>query len=143
MVIETHSACETYALGERIGKQAAAGQIYSLTGELGAGKTVLTQGMAKGLGISGIVSSPTFTIVQEYTEGRLPFYHFDVYRITCPEEMEEIGYEEYFYADGVCVVEWGELIPALLPPYTISIRITQDIHDFEKRRIWLEGMDEL
>ncbi len=142
MVIETHSADETYALGERIGKQARAGQIYALTGELGAGKTVLTKGVAAGLGISDMVNSPTFTIVQEYTNGRLPLYHFDVYRISCPEEMDEIGYEEYFYADGVCVIEWAELIEPLLPPETISIRIEQDISDDAKRRIWIEGIDE-
>ena len=115
MIIETWSAGETFALGERIGRSAAAGQIYTLVGDLGVGKTVFTQGVAKGLGVEEAVSSPTFTIVQEYSDGRLPFYHFDVYRIGCVEEMDEIGYEDYFYGDGVCLIEWADLIEELLP----------------------------
>ena len=105
MIIETNSASETLALGEKLGKAAKPGQIYTLNGDLGVGKTVLTQGFAKGLGITEAVNSPTFTIIQEYTEGRLPFYHFDVYRIGDIEEMEEIGYDDYFFGEGVCLKE--------------------------------------
>ena len=105
MIIETNSASETLALGEKLGKAAKPGQIYTLNGDLGVGKTVLTQGFAKGLGITEAVNSPTFTIIQEYTEGRLPFYHFDVYRIGDIEEMEEIGYDDYFFGEGVCLIE--------------------------------------
>ena len=97
MIIETKNARETYEVGEKIGRQARSGQVYTLVGDLGVGKTVFTQGVANGLGITEPVSSPTFTIIQEYEEGRLPFYHFDVYRIGCIEEMDEIGYEDYFY----------------------------------------------
>ena len=97
MVVETFGAEETFALGRKIGEAAVPGQVYALNGDLGVGKTVFTQGVAKGLGIEGAVSSPTFTILQIYEEGRLPFYHFDVYRIGCVEEMDEIGYDEYFY----------------------------------------------
>ena len=107
MVIETRSAKETFLLGEKIGKEARAGQVYTLIGDLGVGKTVFTQGMAKGLGIKEPVSSPTFTIVQVYEEGRLPFYHFDVYRIGDVEEMDEIGFDDYIYGDGVSLIEWG------------------------------------
>ena len=110
MVVETHSADETFSLGINIGRKAKAGQVITLVGDLGVGKTVFTKGLARGLGITEPVSSPTFTIVQEYREGRLPLYHFDVYRIGDLEEMEEIGYEDYFYGDGVCLVEWANLI---------------------------------
>ena len=122
MIIETNSASETLALGEKLGKAAKPGQIYTLNGDLGVGKTVLTQGFAKGLGITEAVNSPTFTIIQEYTEGRLPFYHFDVYRIGDIEEMEEIGYDDYFFGEGVCLIEWAELIEELIPEGAISKR---------------------
>ena len=102
--IETYSTGETFALGRQIGQQAEAGEIYTLIGDLGVGKTVLTQGVAAGLGIEEPVNSPTFTIVQIYEEGRLPFYHFDVYRIGDVEEMEEVGYEDCFYGDRKSVV---------------------------------------
>ena len=101
MVIETNSWEETYALGQKMGREAKPGDVYTLVGDLGVGKTVLTQGIANGLGITEPVNSPTFTIVQEYDEGRLPFYHFDVYRIGDLEEMDEIGYEEYVYGNGL------------------------------------------
>lgn len=128
MRIETYSEAETFALGKKIGEKAQAGQIYTLTGELGVGKTVFTQGLARGLGIKEPVSSPTFTIVQVYEEGRLPFYHFDVYRIGDIEEMEEIGYEDYFYGEGVCLIEWANLIEELLPDQVISITIEKDLN---------------
>ena len=110
MITETFSETDTRALGEKLGREALPGTVYTLTGDLGVGKTVFTQGFAKGLGVTEHVNSPTFTIVQEYEEGRLPFYHFDVYRIGDIEEMDEIGYEDYFYGDGVCLIEWAELI---------------------------------
>ena len=113
--IETYSTGETFALGRQIGQQAEAGEIYTLIGDLGVGKTVLTQGVAAGLGIKEPVNSPTFTIVQIYEEGRLPFYHFDVYRIGDVEEMEEVGYEDCFYGEGVCLIEWADLIEEILP----------------------------
>ena len=125
--IETHSAAETFALGETIGREAKPGQVYALLGDLGVGKTVLIQGVAKGLGIDGPVNSPTFTIVQVYENGRLPFYHFDVYRIEDPEEMYEIGYEEYFFGDGVCLIEWAEQIRELIPASAVSVTIEKDV----------------
>ena len=143
MILETKSSEETEAIGKKLGEAAKAGQIYTLDGELGVGKTILTKGFAKGLGISEAISSPTFTIIQEYEEGRMPFYHFDVYRIGDVEEMEEIGYEEYFFGQGVCMIEWGSLIEELLPEETIRIRIEKDLDKgFDYRRIQIEGLDE-
>ena len=143
MIIETNSAEETYSLGEKLGKAAKPGQIYTLNGDLGVGKTVLTQGFAKGLGITEAVNSPTFTIIQEYTEGRLPFYHFDVYRIGDIEEMEEIGYDDYFFGEGVCLIEWAELIRELLPDHVIAVNIEKNLDKgFDYRMIQIEGMDE-
>ena len=141
MVVETRSPEETFALGEKIGRTALPGQIYTLTGDLGVGKTGLTQGVAAGLGIREAVSSPTFTIVQVYEEGRLPFYHFDVYRIGDIEEMEEIGYDDYFFGNGVCLIEWAELIADILPEEHISIKIEKDLSQgFDYRRITVEGL---
>ena len=115
LVVETFSPEETLELGRRLGQQAKPGEVYTLIGDLGVGKTVLTQGIAEGLEIEEPICSPTFTIVQVYEEGRMPFYHFDVYRIGDVEEMEEIGYEDYFYGDGLCMIEWANLIPEILP----------------------------
>ena len=115
MIYETMSPKETFELGKKIGLEAKAGEIICLDGDLGVGKTVFTQGFAKGLGIDEAVNSPTFTIIQEYDEGRLPLYHFDLYRIGDPEEMYEIGYEDYFYGQGVCLIEWAKLIEELIP----------------------------
>ena len=123
MIIETNSEKETFELGKKIGENAKAGQIYTLTGDLGVGKTVFTQGLAAGLGITEPVNSPTFTIVQMYEDGRLPFYHFDVYRIGDIEEMEEIGYEDCFTVRCVCLIEWADLIQEILPPDVIAIEI--------------------
>lgn len=137
-VIESYSPEETFALGERLGRVAKPGQVCTLVGELGVGKTVFTQGVASGLGIAGPVSSPTFTIVQVYEEGRLPFYHFDVYRIADIEEMEEIGYEDCFYGHGLCLIEWADLIKELLPERYTEIRIEKDLQKgFEYRKITL------
>lgn len=136
MTIETYSEKETLELGRSLGKNAAPGQVFALEGDLGVGKTVLTKGLAEGLDITEPVSSPTFTILQIYEEGRLPLYHFDVYRIGDPEEMEEIGYEDYFYGEGVCLIEWANLIPELLPPQTVRIQIEKDpARGFDYRKI--------
>ena len=119
-----------------LGRKAVPGTVYTLTGDLGMGKTVFTQGFAKGLGVTEHVNSPTFTIVQEYEDGRLPFYHFDVYRIGDIEEMDEIGYEDYFYGDGVCLIEWANLIEEILPEEYTEIRIEKDLEKgFDYRKI--------
>ncbi len=137
-VFETYSAEETAALGEKIGACAAPGDVYTLTGELGAGKTTFTQGIARGLGIRESVSSPTFTIVQVYEEGRMPFYHFDVYRIGDIEEMEEIGYEDYFYGNGLCMIEWANRIEELLPGKRKDITIEKNpAIGFDYRKIFV------
>ena len=134
--MESCSPEETFALGESVGREAGPGQIYTLTGDLGVGKTVFTQGVAAGLGVTGPVSSPTFTIVQIYEDGRMPFYHFDVYRISDVEEMEEIGYEDCFYGQGLCLIEWADLIKEILPERYTEIRIEKDLQKgFDYRRI--------
>lgn len=138
-IIETNNAEETFALGRQIGQQAKAGEVYTLIGDLGVGKTVFTQGVAAGLGIEEAVNSPTFTIMQVYEEGRLPFYHFDVYRIGDVEEMDEIGYEDYFYGDGVCLIEWANLIEEILPPAHKQIIIEKDLaKGYDYRKITIE-----
>ena len=139
-VIDSFCAKDTYELGEKIGQMAKPGMVISLTGDLGVGKTVFTQGLAKGLGIEEPVNSPTFTIVQVYDEGRLPFYHFDVYRIGDVEEMDEIGYEDYFYGEGVCLIEWADLIREILPEQMCRVTIEKDLEKgFDYRKITLEG----
>ena len=139
MVIETWRPEETFAVGEKLGKEAKAGEIYTLNGDLGVGKTVFTQGVAKGLEIDEPVNSPTFTIVQVYEEGRMPFYHFDVYRIGDVEEMDEIGYEDYFYGEGLCIIEWAELILDIIPEHAKKITIEKDLEKgFDYRRITIE-----
>lgn len=127
MRIETFSPEETYAFGQKMGREAKPGDVFTLIGDLGVGKTVFTQGVADGLGITEPVSSPTFTIVQVYEEGRLPFYHFDVYRIGDVEEMDEIGYEDYFYGSGVTMIEWANLIEEILPEQYREICIEKDL----------------
>lgn len=140
-VIESFSAEDTGNLGRRLGREAQPGQVYTLVGDLGVGKTVFTQGFAAGLGITEAVSSPTFTIVQVYEEGRLPFYHFDVYRIGDVEEMDEIGYEDYVYGSGVCLIEWANLIEEILPENYCRITIEKDLEKgFDYRKITLEEM---
>ena len=139
MIIETNSEKETFELGKKIGENAKAGQIYTLTGDLGVGKTVFTQGLAAGLGITEPVNSPTFTIVQMYEDGRLPFYHFDVYRIGDIEEMEEIGYEDCFYGEGVCLIEWADLIQ----DHYREITIEKDLEKgFDYRKITISDPEE-
>lgn len=139
MVTESFSAADTFALGKKIGEEAAAGQVYTLIGDLGVGKTVFTQGVAAGLGIREPVNSPTFTILQVYEEGRLPFYHFDVYRIGDVEEMEEIGYEDCFYGEGLCLIEWANLIEEILPSSYIEVKIEKDLEKgFDYRKITVQ-----
>ena len=128
MIRETGSAEETFALGKTIGEAAKPGDILLLRGDLGVGKTVLAQGIAAGLGVQGPVNSPTFTILQEYRDGRLPLYHFDVYRIEEPEEMEEVGFEEYLFGDGVALIEWPERIAELLPEDAVEINIKKELN---------------
>ena len=127
MIAETYSSEETFELGNRLGSKAKPGEIYTLTGDLGTGKTVFAQGFARGIGVTEYVNSPTFTILQIYEDGRLPLYHFDVYRIEEPEEMEEIGYEDYFFGDGVSLVEWAELIEELIPAGAHRVVISKDL----------------
>lgn len=135
-VIESRSPEETFALGKHMGERAKAGEVLTLIGDLGVGKTVFTQGLAAGLGITEPVSSPTFTIVQIYEEGRIPFYHFDVYRIGDLSEMDEIGYEDCFYGEGVCLIEWANLIEEILPEHYTRIRISKDLEQgFDYRKI--------
>ena len=139
MVYETWKPEETYELGERLGREAAPGMIYCLEGDLGTGKTVFTQGFARGLGVEGPVNSPTFTILQQYEDGRLPLYHFDVYRIGDVEEMEEIGYEDCFYGQGVCLVEWPSLVREILPEEALWIYIEKDLEiGLDYRKITVE-----
>ena len=139
-VIDSFCAKDTYELGEKIGQMAKPGMVISLTGDLGVGKTVFTQGLAKGLGIEEPVNSPTFTIVQVYEEGRFPLYHFDVYRIGDIEEMDEIGYEDYFYGEGVCLIEWADLIREILPEQMCRVTIEKNLEKgFDYRKITLEG----
>lgn len=135
-VKETMNEQETRELGFRMGNRAQPGQVYTLVGDLGVGKTVFTKGLAEGLGIEEPVNSPTFTIVQIYEEGRLPFYHFDVYRIGDPSEMDEIGYEDYIYGEGVSLIEWADLIQEILPEHYTEIRIEKNLEKgFDYRRI--------
>lgn len=137
--VETFSPEETFELGRQIGQEATPGSVFTLIGDLGVGKTVFTQGMAAGLGIMEPVNSPTFTIVQIYDEGRCPFYHFDVYRIGDISEMDEIGYEDCFYGDGVCLIEWADLIEEILPERYTRITISKDLEKgFDYRRIQME-----
>lgn len=137
--IESFSAEYTHALGKKLGENAKPGDVYTLLGDLGVGKTVLTQGIADGLGIKEAICSPTFTIVQVYEEGRMPFYHFDVYRIGDIEEMDEIGYEDYFYGDGLTMIEWANLIEEILPSKRKEITIEKDLEKgFDYRRITIK-----
>ena len=140
--IESFSAEDTHALGKKLGENAKPGEVYTLLGDLGVGKTVLTQGIADGLGIKEAICSPTFTIVQVYDEGRMPFYHFDVYRIGDIEEMDEIGYEDCFYGEGVCLIEWANLIEEILPKGYTRITIEKCLDKgFDYRKITIEEMD--
>jgi len=138
-IFETFSPEETFALGEKMGRECAPGEILCLNGELGVGKTVFTQGFGKGLGVTEDVVSPTFTILKEYYDGRLPLYHFDVYRIGDPDEMDEIGYEEYFFGEGVTLIEWSTLIAELIPGTAKKLIIEKEPlkgDDYRKITLW-------
>lgn len=139
MIVETFSSQETFALGKQIGRKALPGQVFTLIGDLGVGKTVFTQGMAEGLEIFEPITSPTFTIVQEYQTGRLPFYHFDAYRIGDVEEMDEVGFDDYVYGEGVTMIEWANLIEEILPKSYTQITIEKDLEKgFDYRKIHIE-----
>ena len=136
MIYESHSEKDTYNLGFEMAAKAQPGEVICLDGDLGVGKTVFTAGFARGLGIETPICSPTFTILQVYEEGRLPLYHFDVYRIADPDEMDEIGFDEYAFGGGVCLIEWGGQIAEILPENTIYITIDKDLGEgFDYRRI--------
>ena len=138
-IIESFSPEETLELGRKMGREAKPGDVYTLIGDLGVGKTVFTQGIAEGLEIEESISSPTFTIVQVYEEGRMPFYHFDVYRIGDIEEMDEIGYEDYFYGEGLCMIEWANLIEEIIPTHHKEITIEKDLEKgFDYRKITIK-----
>ncbi len=138
-IIETDSADETFELGKKIGEAAKLGTVITLIGDLGVGKTVFTQGVAMGLGIDEPVCSPTFTILQIYESGRMPMYHFDCYRIADVSEMDEIGYDDCFYGQGVTLIEWAGLIEEILPEHYTQITIEKDLEKgFDYRRITVE-----
>ena len=140
MIKETYSSEETFEFARELAKKAKKGDIYTLIGDLGVGKTVFTQGFASGLGIEGPVNSPTFTILQVYDKGCMPFYHFDVYRIGDVEEMDEIGYEDCFFGEGVCIIEWADLIKEIIPKSAIRITIDKDLsHGTDYRLIKVSG----
>ena len=142
-IIESNKEQDTYDLGYELGQHAKTGQVFTLVGDLGVGKTIFSQGFAKGLGVDDIVNSPTFTIVKEYDNGRLPLYHFDVYRIGDVDEMEEIGYEDCFYGEGVCLIEWADLIQEILPPDVIAIEIEKNLEKgFDYRKITISDPEE-
>ena len=144
MVFESTSSQMTFEFAKKIGENLKRGDVLCLDGDLGVGKTVFTKGVAAGLGIKDDVSSPTFTLIQEYYGGRLPLYHFDVYRIDGPWDMDDLGYDEYFYGEGVCLVEWGHLIAELLPQETIMITIEKVLDKgFDYRKITVRGLNEL
>mgnify|MGYP000332007873 CR=1 FL=1 len=140
MEFESNSYEETQKFAEKFSKTLKAGDVLCMYGDLGVGKTAFVQGLAKGLGIDVPITSPTFTIVNEYS-GRLPLYHFDVYRIGDVEEMEEIGYEDCFYGEGLCLIEWANLIEEILPEHYRQVTIEKDLEKgFDYRRITIEEM---
>lgn len=139
-IFHSQSADATFALGKWLGETCKPGDVILLYGDLGVGKTIFSKGMGKGLGIEEPISSPTFTVLQVYESGRLPLYHFDVYRIADIEEMDEIGYEDYFYGKGVCLIEWAGLIEEILPEEVASVTIEKDLEKgFDYRKITIEG----
>ena len=139
MIIESNSREETYKVGIQLGKDAVSGQVYCIYGDLGVGKTIISQGVAAGLGITEVVNSPTFTIVKEYDEGRLPLYHFDVYRIGDVDEMDEVGYEDCFYGEGVTLIEWSNMIEEILPEHVKTVTIEKNLEKgFDYRKITVE-----
>ena len=141
IVKESNSREDTYRIGRELGEQAVPGQVFCFFGDLGVGKTIFSQGFAKGLGVDDIVNSPTFTIVKEYDNGRLPLYHFDVYRIADVEELYDLDCEGYFYGDGVCLIEWASQIRDILPDDCHQVTIAKDLEKgFDFREITLDEM---
>ncbi len=141
-IYETFSEQDTWEIGKMLGKHVTRGQIFLLHGDLGVGKTVFTKGFAEGLDIREPITSPTFTLIQEYQEGRFPFYHFDVYRIGDVEEMYDLGYEDYFFGDGVCLIEWASRIEEILPEGCIEVTIEKDLdRGFDYRRCIVDGLE--
>lgn len=138
---ESHSVGETEALGEQLAKQLRGGEVIAFFGDLGMGKTAFTRGLARGLGYAGRVNSPTFTIVNEY-EGRIPLFHFDMYRLGDADELFDIGWEDYLSRGGVCAVEWSERVADALPPDVIRVTLTRGETD-DTRIITMEGGDQL
>lgn len=138
LALESKSPGETFKLGELLGSMAGPGDIFCLSGDLGAGKTVLAKGVAAGLGVEGRVASPTFTLINEH-RGRLPFYHMDVYRLGGPEDMADLGYEEYFYGPGVTLVEWAEIIAGVLPEERLDISIAREGEDLRNIKVEPRG----
>lgn len=139
-IIDSYSEKETYELGVTLGEACRGGEVFLLNGDLGVGKTVFSKGLGKGIGVLEPIASPTFTIVCIYESGRLPFYHLDVYRIADIGEMDEIGYEDYFYGKGVCLIEWADRIGEILPDHCTRITIEKDLDKgFDYRRIRLES----
>jgi tRNA threonylcarbamoyladenosine biosynthesis protein TsaE len=138
-VFDTKSADETFSFAQKIGETCKSGTVIGLTGDLGTGKTVFAKGFAAGLGIKRGVNSPTYTIVHQYDDGRLPFYHFDVYRIGDVTEMEETGFDDCVLGEGVTLVEWADIIREIMPAGTIWINIAKDpAKGFDYRRIMVE-----
>ena len=140
ILFESYSREDTFEYAKKLGENSKAGQVYCLSGDLGVGKTVFAQGFGTGLGINEPMSSPTFTIVHEYTEGRVPLYHFDVYRIGDVDELEETGFYEYAGGDGVALIEWAELIEEVIPKNAVWITIEKDVEKgFDYRKILIKN----
>lgn len=139
---DSYKAEDTFDLGRKVGQIVKGGTVITLVGDLGVGKTVFTQGLATGLGIDEPVNSPTFTILQIYEEGRIPLYHFDVYRIGDVSEMDEIGFDEYVFGEGVSLIEWANLIEEILPDEYYEVQISKDLEkgfDYRKIEISRQG----
>ena len=134
MTFESFSTDDTQKIAKNLAENAQAGHIYALDGELGAGKTAFSKGFAKGLGIVRDISSPTFAIINEYTCGRLPLYHFDVYRLQSSDDFFDAGLDDYFYAGGVSLIEWSQIVKDALPPHTTYIKIEKDFEKGENFR---------
>lgn len=138
-ILESRSEEDTFRIGFELGQLAKPGDVYTLIGDLGVGKTVFTKGIGAGLGIREDINSPTFTIIQEYEDGRMPLYHFDVYRIGDVEEMFEIGYEDYFYGQGLTLIEWANLIEEIVPSHRKEITIEKNLElGFDYRKITIK-----